>query len=119
VHELSLASAVLATVEKHAEGRPVKVVNLKVGHLRQVVPESLGFYFGIVARGTIWEGAKLEQTVVTALLRCSACGCEWEPDFPMFRCPACAKGDVVVLQGDEFQVETIEVEEGRACTAPK
>jgi hydrogenase nickel incorporation protein HypA/HybF len=119
VHELSLAGAVVATVQKHADGRSVKVVNLNVGRLRQVVPESLGFYFRIVARGTVCEGAELEQTVLAARLRCSACGTEWEPDFPMFRCPACAEGDVVVLQGEEFQVETIEVEEDPACIAPR
>ena len=52
MHELSLSSAIVNTVVKHADGRRVSVVNLRVGHLRQVVPDSLEFYFEFVARGT-------------------------------------------------------------------
>ena len=46
VHELSLSSAILETVLKHADGRKVNTVELTVGALRQVVPESLDFYWG-------------------------------------------------------------------------
>ena len=72
VHELSLSSAIVNTVVKHADGRRVSVVNLRVGHLRQVVPDSLEFYFEFVARGTVCEGARLEQELVPrgAALRC-------------------------------------------------
>ena len=91
MHELSLASAVIDTVERHAAGRRVTAVYLQVGHLRQVVPASLGFYFEHVARGTVCEGARLEQELIAARLRCS---------------------------GDEFLVESIDVEqEEAACTA--
>ena len=40
------------------------------GSLRQVVPDTLEFYFEFVARGTVCEGARLEQEVVEARLRC-------------------------------------------------
>ena len=41
------------------------------GTLRQVVPDSLDFYFEIVARGTLCEGARLEQRASwPARLRC-------------------------------------------------
>jgi hydrogenase nickel incorporation protein HypA/HybF len=43
VHELSVSAAVVDTAVRHAGGRPVAVVNLRVGHLRQVVPDSLLF----------------------------------------------------------------------------
>lgn len=119
MHEMALSSAVAATVEKHAKGRPVRLVNLTVGKLRQVVPDSLSFYFDIVTRDTLMEGAQLEIEIVPARLRCTGCGERWEPDFPTFRCPACVTGVVEVLSGEEFQVESIEVEEDEVCTAPK
>lgn len=112
MHELSLSSAIQATAEKHAKGRPIKVVTVHVGKLRQVVPDSLSFYFDIVARGTSCEGAELILEIIPALLRCESCEHEWEPDFPTFRCPVCVNGGkVVVLSGEEFQVDSIEVEE--------
>jgi hydrogenase nickel incorporation protein HypA/HybF len=111
MHELSLSSAIQATVEKHAAGRKVNVVYVQVGKLRQVVPDSLSFYFDIVSRGTVSEGARMELQVVPARLRCETCENEWEPDFPTFRYPFCVKGKVKVLSGEEFLVDSIEVEE--------
>jgi hydrogenase nickel incorporation protein HypA/HybF len=118
VHELSIATAVVETVEKHAEGRRVSVVTMSTGALRQVVPESLEFYFGIVARGTVCEGARLDQRLVPARLRCESCAEEWEPELPAFRCPSCGGTEVGMMHGQELQVESIEVEDA-ACTAPR
>jgi hydrogenase nickel incorporation protein HypA/HybF len=119
VHELSIAAAVVDTALEHAGDRPVAVVAVRAGRLRQVVPESLRFYFEIVARETACERARLELTEVPARLRCAACRGEWEPDWPSFRCPACASAEVRVLAGDELSVEYIEVEEREpACIGP-
>ena len=117
MHELSLASAVIATVERHAAGRRVTAVYLQVGYLRQVVPASLEFSFEHVARGTVVEGARLEQEAIPARLRCG-CGREWELDGIDFRCSACGAADAVVVSGEEFLVESIDVEQQEAaCTA--
>lgn len=119
MHELSLSSAILDAALRHADGRPVSSVQLRVGAMRQVVPESLEFYFGIVARGTLCEGAALEQEYVPARLRCGSCATEWEPELPLFRCPACGGAEVVPLGGTELEIESIVVEEEESeCTAP-
>ena len=110
MHELSLSSAIVNTVVKHARGRRVTVVNLRVGKMRQVVPDTLEFYFEFVARGTVCEGARLEQEVIDARLRCNECGHEWEIEIPAFRCPQCTGSDVEIASGNEFEVESIEVE---------
>ncbi len=118
MHELSLSSAIVATVVKHAEGRRVSTVSLRVGCLRQVIPDSLDFYFEFVARGTVCEGARLEQEVVDARLGCGDCGHEWSIDIPAFRCPECEAGNASVISGNEFEVQTIDVEETE-CIAPR
>jgi hydrogenase nickel incorporation protein HypA/HybF len=117
MHELSLSSAVVGTAVKHAAGRRVTAVTLRVGRLRQVVPDTLEFYFEFVARGTVCEGAQLEQEVIDARLRCGPCEREWELATPAFRCPTCGGSDVEVAGGNEFEVESIEVEEAE-CIAP-
>jgi hydrogenase nickel incorporation protein HypA/HybF len=116
VHELALSSAVVNTAVKHAAGRRVTVIWLRVGRLRQVVPDTLAFYFGFVSQGTLCEGARLEQEVVDARLRCGGCGHEWAIEIPAFRCPSCTGSDVEVASGGELEVESIEVEEA-ACIA--
>ena len=121
MHELSIANSIVAVAERHAAGRPVSVVRASIGRLRQVVPESLAFYFEIAAGDSLCEGATLDWERVAALLRCGACGAEWDPMPPparseaelilRFRCPACSSSDHSVVSGDELIVESIDVRE--------
>jgi hydrogenase nickel incorporation protein HypA/HybF len=112
MHELSIATAILNTALAHADERPVEVVAMRIGAMRQVVPESLEFYWQIVARDTGCEGARLELTVVAVRLRCDRCGHEWEPSAPAFRCPECdAAEQVVVVAGEELTVDYLELKE--------
>jgi hydrogenase nickel incorporation protein HypA/HybF len=117
MHEFSIAAAVVDTAVRHAAGRRVTVVTVRTGRLRQVVPDSLEFAFGILGRETVCEGARLEQELVPARLRCSACDHGFEIDLPVFRCPSCGSTAVVVLTGEELEVESIEVAEEASCTA--
>jgi len=118
VHELSVSSAIVDTAVKHAAGRRVTLVSVRLGHLRQIVPDSMAFYFDLVARGTVCEDARLEYEVVAARLRCKPCRYEWDVTEPAFRCPVCDGARVVVLSGEELEVESIEVEaEEAACIA--
>jgi hydrogenase nickel incorporation protein HypA/HybF len=120
MHELSISSAIVDTVIRHAAGRRVSLVTVRVGHLRQVVPDSLDFYFEIVARETPCEGATLEIVAVPARLACRDCEHEWGVDIPAFRCPSCGSADCEVMAGEELEVESIEVEEEEAaCIAPR
>jgi hydrogenase nickel incorporation protein HypA/HybF len=121
MHELAVAQAIVAAGERYAEGRPVSVVRVRVGRLRQVVPEYLSFYFEVAAKETLCEEAALECERVPSRLRCSACGAEWDPAPPpareqdqlivRFRCPECSSADHRVVSGDELVVESIDVTE--------
>ena len=128
MHELSISSAIVDTALRHAGGRQVTVgQRCGSGALRQVVPESLEFYFGIVApRHASARARELELEVVDAWMRCDVCGCEWDPapepvaahaaldptaGLPTFRCPGCELAGARVVRGDELEVESIEVAE--------
>ena len=117
MHEFSIASAVVATAVKHAGGRRVTVVRVRLGALRQVVPDALAFAFAIVSRETLCAGARLESEAVPLRVRCAPCVRTWELERPPFRCPGCGDGTVAVVSGEELEVESIEVEEHAACTA--
>lgn len=125
MHELSVAQAIVDTAVRHAGGRRVTLVSLRLGSMRQVVPESLEFYFGVVSRDTPCEGARLEHEMVSARLLCPDCGLEWDPappplathgpveglpTLPTFRCPDCGTPGEVDA-GGELEVESIEVED--------
>ena len=111
MHELSIAEAIVAIASRHADGRAVSRVDVKVGHLRQVVPSALTFAFELVAQGTPVEGAELDIEAVPATGRCRGCGAESVlGDFPL-QCSACGGLDLELLSGEELLVDALELEE--------
>ena len=65
------------------------------------------------------EGARLEQELIPARLRCAACEREWEIELPVLHVPGMRHvGRVEVASGNEFEVESIEVEEAE-CIAQR
>jgi hydrogenase nickel incorporation protein HypA/HybF len=111
MHELSIADAIVTIASRHAAGRKVARVEVKVGHLRQVVPDSLTFAFELITAGTELEGAELALEEVPARVHCK---CEAETTLTEFpaHCGACGGFDVEVTAGEELLVVSIEVEDG-------
>ena len=133
MHELSIAQAIVDTALRHAAGRKVTVVDVRIGRLRQVVPDSLAFYFEIVARDTDVEGADLRIEHVGSQLRCpgvlvrvgSGAPAARHPrdaraadgrrrSRPSAARPAARRGEV--LTGGELEVESIEVSDAAPAT---
>jgi hydrogenase nickel incorporation protein HypA/HybF len=116
VHELSIAECVADIASRHARGRPVAAVELRIGHLRQVVPSALELAFELVTQGTELEGTELRIEVVPAAGRCRTCGSPSPlPDFPL-TCGACGGLDLEVTAGEELSVDSLELEEELATT---
>jgi hydrogenase nickel incorporation protein HypA/HybF len=111
MHELSIAQAIVEVAVRHAAGRRVTKVEVRVGALRQVVPDALDFAFGLVTNGTALDGAELETTQVAATGRCRACATDSVmEDFPL-RCARCGGLEMDVLAGEELQVATLELDD--------
>jgi hydrogenase nickel incorporation protein HypA/HybF len=111
MHELSIAEAIVDVAERHAEGRTVARVDVRVGYLRQVVPDALSFAFTLLASGTELEGAELHITHVPAGGRCRACGRESAFEELPLACAHCESLDVELTTGEELCVEALEVEQ--------
>jgi hydrogenase nickel incorporation protein HypA/HybF len=110
MHELAIAESVVRIAAAHAGERTVSRVDLKVGHLRQVVPSALAFSFELVAQGTCVEGAELAMEEVPAAGRCRSCAADGElRAFPL-ACARCGSWDVEVTRGEELLVESLELE---------
>ena len=111
MHEMAIAGSVLDGVLRHAGGRRVIHVQLKVGHLRQVVPSSLEFSWELITKGTAADGAPLGIHRVEAAGACRACGEETpQAGFP-FRCGACGGFDLEIVRGNELLIDWLEVED--------
>jgi hydrogenase nickel incorporation protein HypA/HybF len=111
LHELAIAESVVQIATRHADGRRVTKVYLKVGHLRQVVPSALTFSFELVALGTCVEGAELALEEVPALGKCRACGAQNRLNSFPLQCARCDAYDLEIFAGEELYVESLEMEE--------
>ena len=119
MHELAIADSIVRIAERHANGRAVAAVHVRVGALRQVVPSALSFAFELVAQGTPVEGAALELDEVPASVECRVCGAESELAAFPFACAACGSVDVDVISGEELLVESIEVADELAAAGER
>ncbi|MBO0864554.1 MAG: hydrogenase maturation nickel metallochaperone HypA [Mycobacterium sp.] len=110
MHELSLCQAIAGAVKPYADGRHVDVVRVKIGALRQVVPESLSFCWTLVRDYEDMPDAELEMEFVSIEVQCRSCDrrstitSQWS-----LLCPHCESADVEVLRGDEFLVTSLDV----------
>jgi hydrogenase nickel incorporation protein HypA/HybF len=116
MHELAIADSIVAIASRHAAGRRVTEVEVRVGHLRQVVPDALAFAFELTAEGTCVAGAELTLVEVPAAGRCRACGREDELDgFPL-RCLGCGGLDLELTAGEELLVDSLVLEDDALST---
>lgn len=109
MHELSLCRSIVSISARHAQGRPVVSVRVRVGHLRQVVPDTLARCFELLAPAGGLEGAVLEIVEVPAEVRCRACGATTVLERFELHCGACGGSDLEVTAGEELLVESLEL----------
>ena len=108
MHELSICTSLARIVAEHADGRPVERVHLDIGHLRQVIPDTLRYSWEIVVTDTPLAGSVLEINHIPVVLDCRACGDSTTVEVAVFRC-TCGSTDVDVISGRELQVTSLEL----------
>ena len=116
MHELSIAEAIVDIALRHADGRRVRRVEIKVGHLRQVVPAALEFAFELLSSGTELQGAELAIEDVPARGRCRACGADTTMRRLPLQCADCGGIDLELESGEELLVDALELDEFELTT---
>jgi hydrogenase nickel incorporation protein HypA/HybF len=115
MHEMGIAMQIIeiasASIPKDVPDVRVERVNLKIGKLAAVVPESLRFCFEIASRETALAGAELHIDEIPVVARCKACQTEWVINGPVFTCVSCNSGQIDILSGRELNIESIEIAE--------
>lgn len=113
MHELSITQSILEIALRYAEqagARRITRLNLVIGDLSNIVGDAVQFYWDIVGKGTIAEGATLHFERVPATLRCLDCNRAFPLDGREYACPSCGGERIALAGGDDFRLESIEVE---------
>src|ERR1035441_8491368 len=115
MHELSIVTSIVESVTESLAAYPgaqVKEVRLRVGARGSVVGESLDFCYEIAAEGTALAGSRLVVNVLPVVMHCVPCGQDVELEgVQSFRCPQCGEPCYDLRQGQELEIEAIEIDE--------
>ena len=111
MHELSLCRSIDGIVRRAAQGRPVSVVELAIGELRQVVPETLEHCWSVVSQGTELANSRLEVQRIEGVIQCRDCQAKTRlAGQPTLRCGSCSGTVVDIVSGEEFMVTAVSLE---------
>ena len=113
MHEFSIVYELFRSLEDIIDRerlRSVQRVRLRVGELRQIVPELMTFAFDAAKEDTRACGATLELETVSACFRCTACGTACSSPESGYTCPHCGSYELSVVQGKEIEIAAIEGE---------
>ncbi|MCG2759313.1 MAG: hydrogenase maturation nickel metallochaperone HypA [Desulfobacteraceae bacterium] len=113
MHEMGIARQIIeiatSSIPAGMEDIPVERVNLKVGKLSSVVPDSLRFCFEILAKDTTLSSAELNIEEIPVVVMCTKCKIEWTINEPIFICKNCKSSAIEIISGQELDVISIEV----------
>ena len=114
MHELGVTQSILEITLKHAKqanaSRIVRI-NLVVGEMSGLISDSIQFYFDLLSKDTIADGATLVFDLRPAVYRCRECHTTYRPDGFDWVCPDCDALAFDILSGREFQIQSIEVDD--------
>lgn len=110
MHELSITQGILDIALTNAGARKIKKINLVIGQFSSIVDDSVQFYWDIISKDTLAEGSMLHFERIPGEMTCCACGHVFRPNGETFTCPSCSSISVRISKGNEFQVESIDVE---------
>ncbi len=113
MHELPVVENLLTITLDHARrarARRVLALNLVIGQMSSIVDDSVQFYWDLLSQGTLAEGATLRFQRIPAIYRCEDCDHRYPLDGQHLACPQCGSVRVQLIQGDEFQLESIDIE---------
>ena len=105
-----MCDSIAKAVCQNAAGRCVRSVQLRIGALRQVVPETLMYCWTLVDRGPLLTGCVLDVDYVPAAVECDSCGTRTTLGATVWNCPACGGSVVHVVAGYELTIVSMDVE---------
>jgi hydrogenase nickel incorporation protein HypA/HybF len=113
MHELAVTESILQIATRHAQqadASRVTDIHIVIGRLSSIVDDSVQFYWDMISEGTICAGARLHFERRPAQMACQQCGAVYILEGELVLCPQCGSARVKVVSGEEFWLDSIEIE---------
>jgi hydrogenase nickel incorporation protein HypA/HybF len=112
MHEVSVIEEIVETVLVESAKYPdstVESVSLKIGKLRQFVPEIMKFCYEVATKDTGLENSQLFLEEIPVRIYCRYCNMTITLEEYDFHCPDCNATNVEVISGNELILESIKL----------
>lgn len=113
MHEFGIIENIFQSIKKIAAENQLKTItkiSLKIGKMRQLVPEFLQFAFQTLSKNSLASDAKLIIEEIPITIKCDQCNHTAIVEDLVFACPKCLANDVTIISGKELILESIEGE---------
>jgi hydrogenase nickel incorporation protein HypA/HybF len=113
MHELSVTENILNIATSHAqkaEAKKVTDIYIVMGRLSSIVDDSVQFYWDMISENTICFGANLHFERRPAEILCLNCNNKFSINSDLVPCPNCDSMSLMVVSGEEFWLDSIEIE---------
>ena len=111
MRELEATQIVLKKILRQVE-YPAQIRNiyLVVGELAELDQSLIQKHWNELRNGTLAEHAQLHFRLRKAEVQCMACFSKYQPLDGKIHCPFCGSYGAKILSGEEFELESIELE---------
>ena len=113
MRERQAIQAVLTRVllrARESDAAQVKRVQIAVGEISELDRPVIQQHWDELSHGTAAERARLDFRLIEAEVQCMACFQKYHPVERKIHCPYCGSYGAKVLSGEEFHLESIELE---------
>ena len=113
MHELPVTQNLLELALQHAEKAEASQIlrlNITIGNLASIIDDSVQFYWDIISKDTLAEGAQLNFNRIPIEMKCLDCSTSYQPEDGISVCPECDSNRVNVVRGQEFFLDSIDIE---------
>ena len=110
MREIETIRTILAQVLQKADSHPVQDVNLVLGEIVDLTDATIQQHWNELSQGTLAEQARLHFRFIKAEVQCMACFQKYHPLDKKIHCPYCGSYGAKILTGEEFHLESIELE---------
>ena len=113
MRERNIIQALIDKANRQARvthSKRVITIHIALGEISELDPASLQTHWNELSQGTPAEHAQLHFRLVSAEVQCMACFQKYHPLNKEIHCPYCGSYGAKILSGEEFRLETIELD---------
>jgi hydrogenase nickel incorporation protein HypA/HybF len=113
MRELNAIQSILkkALLKANESKKRIKSLHLAIGEISELDQHSIQKYWEELSRQTPAEQAQLHFRFINAEVQCMACFQMYHPVAGNIHCPFCGSYGAKVLSGEEFFLESIELDD--------